>query len=213
MRLYLRLQLMLVCCCLLTQVNGQSDDGFTLVREEDSIFVYERWVKFPGSNPPQDAREVKGVFTAQSTMGELIKLLKDPKWVMKSQRHVSEFKVHPLPIDTAWLEYSYHDIPWPVSDQDHFLKYTIERSSEDEIFLVFESTKNDKLAPVRSGVDRMNLVGSWTIQQLSNEKIKATYRIISQPSNIPRIFTDPIIRRNIVVTIKSIIEILEQEEL
>lgn len=200
-------------CAGLAHVCGQTDEGFVLVREADSIFIYERWIKFPDTNPPQDAREVKGEFTATATFQEVIKLLKDPKWVMKSQRHVSEFKVYPLPVDTAWLEYSYHDIPWPVSDQDHFLIYKILRSTDQELFLSFESIQNDKLAPVRSGVDRMNLLGSWRLQKIDGEKIKATYRIISQPSNIPRIFTDPIIRRNIVTTIQSIIEILENEEL
>ncbi len=202
----------IVCITLLNILPGfaQGDEEFTLVREVDSVFIYERWIKFPGSNPPEDAREVKGEFCVRSDFKSIINLLKDPKWIMKSQKHVSEFKVYPLEVDTAWLEYSYHDIPWPVKDQDHLLIYCIKYANESKMFIEFESIKNDKLAPVRSGVDRMNLIGSWTLEKLPNHKIKATYRIISQPSNIPRIFTDPIIRRNIVITIKSYIRILEE---
>ncbi len=185
-------------------ILAQDDDQFTLVREQDSIHIYERWIIFPGLDPPQNAREVKGEFTINSSIEEAFKLLKDEKRIMKWQKHVTEFKVHPLPTDTAWCEYSYHDIPWPVSDQDHFLVYRIIRK---------ESMKDDLISPVRDGVTRMNLLGSWTYRKISDSKIKATYRIISQPSSIPRIFTDPIIRRNLMSTIKSYIEILEEEEL
>lgn len=197
----------------LITLYAQETEDFALVREEDSIYIYERWIKFPGTNPPQDAREVKGVFVVNSSFMEVARMLREPKWVMKSQKHVSEFKVYPLPVDTAWLEYSYHDIPWPVSDQDHFLVYRIQRHDENSMFITFESTPNTKLAPIRSGVDRMNLLGSWTLEKLTDQKIKASYRIISEPSKIPRIFTDPIIRRNMVTTIRSMIEILEKEDI
>ena len=139
--------------------------------------------------------------------------MKDEKWIMTWQKHVTEFKVHPLSTDTAWLEYSYHDIPWRVSDQDHFLIYKIVNNEKDILFITFETTTNDRLAPIKSGVTRMNLKGSWTFQKISESKIKATYRIISQPSSIPRIFTDPVIRRNLMSTIKAYIQILEEEEL
>lgn len=197
----------------ITPTLAQDEDKFTLVREDDSIYVYERWIIFPDSDPPQDAREVKGEFYAQSTIEEAFKLLKDEKWIMTWQKHVTAFKVFPLPTDTAWLEYSYHDIPWPVSDQDHFLVYRIVKKEADKIFVVFETTSDTKLAPIKSGVTRMNLLGSWTFQKQSEHRIKITYRIISQPSSIPRIFTDPVIRRNLMSTIKAYIKILEEEKL
>lgn len=191
----------------------QDDDQFTLVREDDSIYVYERWIIFPDSDPPQDAREVKGEFYVNTNINKAFQLLKNEKWIMTWQKHVTEFKVYPLPTDTAWLEYSYHDIPWPVSDQDHFLVYHIVEKNENKIFVVFETTSNNLLAPIRDGVTRMNLLGSWTFHKLNDTKIKATYRIISQPSSIPRIFTDPVIRRNLMSTIKAYIKILEEEKL
>lgn len=198
---------------MLSKGLAQDEDLFTLVRENDSIYIYERWIIFPDSDPPQDAREVKGEFYVNTSIEKAFKLLKDEKWIMTWQKHVTEFKVHPLPTDTAWLEYSYHDIPWPVSDQDHFLIYRIVKKDADKIFVVFETTSNTKLAPIRSGVTRMNLLGSWTFKKLTSTKIKVTYRIISQPSSIPRIFTDPVIRRNLMSTIKAYIKILEEEKL
>ncbi|MEQ9413156.1 MAG: hypothetical protein RIF39_04965 [Cyclobacteriaceae bacterium] len=191
------------------QSIAQNDDEFSLVREEDSIYIYERWIIFPDSDPPQNAREVKGEFLINTSIHKAFKLLKDENKIMDWQKHVTEFKVYPMPTDTAWREYSYHDIPWPVSDQDHFLIYCIEIKEKDKMFITFKSTYDEVVSPERHGVTRMNLLGSWTFQKISDSKIKATYRIISQPSSIPRIFTDPVIRRNLMSTIKSYIEILE----
>ncbi|MGB4973059.1 MAG: hypothetical protein WBO32_10405 [Cyclobacteriaceae bacterium] len=189
---------------------AQNDDEFSLVREEDSIHIYERWIIFPDSDPPQNAREVKGEFFINTSIHKAFKLLKDENRIMDWQKHVTEFKVYPMPTDTAWREYSYHDIPWPVSDQDHFLIYCIEKNEKDKMFITFKSTYDEVVSPERHGVTRMNLLGSWTFQKISDTKIKATYRIISQPSSIPRIFTDPVIRRNLMSTIKSYIKILER---
>jgi hypothetical protein len=109
-----------------------------------------------------------------------------------------------------WMEYSYHDIPWPVSDQDHFLKYTIEEFvPEKSLFITFESRQNEALAPVRKGVTRMVLSGSWKWEQISACETKVTYRILSRPIGIPKWLTDPIIRNNIMTTIEEYIALLE----
>lgn len=194
------------------QSIAQNDDEFSLVREEDSIYVYERWIIFPDSDPPQNAREVKGEFFVTTSIQQAYKLLKNEDKIMDWQKHVTEFKVYPMSSDSTWREYSYHDIPWPVSDQDHFLIYRIEKKERDKMFITFESTYDELVSPERNGVTRMNLLGSWTFQKISNSRIKATYRIISQPSSIPRIFTDPVIRRNLMSTIKAYIKILEQNK-
>ena len=61
-------------------------------------------------------------------------LLQDEEKIQQWQSHVSELKVY-LERDTMnWMEYSYHDIPWPVSDQDHYLKYTIEEFIPENLY-------------------------------------------------------------------------------
>jgi hypothetical protein len=57
---------------------------------------------------------------------------------------------------------------------------------------------------------RMKLAGSWTYET-QGEKIKITYRILSMPSGIPRIFTDPVIRNNMMSTIKEYVKLLEEK--
>lgn len=198
----------------LNNVHGQQNDqnGFTLVKEDGNIAIYERWTIFPKSDPPVKAREVKGIFLVNASISEAIKLIQDEKKIEDWQKHVSEFKVYLKSYDTSWWEeYSYHDIPWPVSDQDHFLIYEIVESTPNRAFITFETTKNDKVAPVREDVDRMTLSGSWLFEEVKPGTIKVTYSILSMPSHIPRIFTDPVIRSNMMSTIKSYIDILESK--
>ena len=185
-------------------------DGFEAVRREDSIIVFERWVTFPKSNPAISAREVKSEFYAKANVHEALALIQDESKIGVWQKHVSEFKVYPE-TDSTWFEYSYHDIPWPVSDQDHFLEYKIQDPVEsDGIFVTFETVRNNKLAPVRKGVSRMTLSGSWYFEELPEGKIRVTYRILSMPGNVPRFITDPVIRNNLMSTVKEYIKILEE---
>ena len=184
-------------------------DGFELVRSDDNIVVYERWVTFPNSEPPITAREVKSEFYIKADIHDALALMRDESKIGAWQKHVSEFKIYPG-TDSVWYEYSYHDIPWPVSDQDHFLQYTVQDPVEnDGIFITFKTIQNKKLAPERKNVSRMTLAGSWYFQNLPKGKIRVTYRILSMPGNLPRFITDPVIRNNLMSTVESYIKILE----
>jgi hypothetical protein len=193
-------------------ITAQDKEGFMLVKKEGSISIYERWLTYPASNPPIPAREVKGEFFYNSSAYNGLRLLQNEGLIKRWQDHVSEFKVYPQRDTSTWLEYSYHDIPWPVSDQDHFMEYKISSDKEGMFFVSFKSKVNDTLAPVRKGVTRMQLSGSWTFQQISPDRVKATYRIFSMPIGIPRVFTDPIIRSNIMTTIEEYIALLEGQQ-
>lgn len=203
-----------VCVIGLVAVNGDiqaqtgTDDGFELVRDEDSILVYERWVAFPNSEPLTTAREVKSEFYIKGTVENALALLQDESKIFAWQKHVTEFKVYPR-TDSLWYEYSYHDIPWPVSDQDHFLEYRIRHPAEDGTFITFHTVENKKLAPVRPGVSRMTLAGSWYLEEIPGGRVRATYRILSMPGNLPRFLTDPVIRNNLMSTVRNYIDILE----
>lgn len=111
------------------------------------------------------AREVKGEFLIRSSMYTILDLLKDESKIKIWQNMFLIFKVHLQPDTTWWLEYSYHDIPWPVSDQDHFLKYVLtEEIPGKQLFITFESVANDKLAPVEKELAAWNYpeVGLWS---------------------------------------------------
>ena len=197
----------------LVRSHGQNNtrDQFELVKKDGVISIYERWIIFPNSDPPIEAREVKGEFLINSTMFEILQLLKDESKIKIWQSHVTKFKVYPRSDSSVWQEYSYHDIPWPVSDQDHFLEYHLaEIKPGQELFITFQSLANPQVAPKQKGVTRMILSGSWRLEQLSEQKVKVTYRILSMPIGIPRIFTDPIIRSNLMSTIKALTQLAEK---
>lgn len=201
--------LFLLLAC--TQALAQDKDGFTLVKKDGGVSIYERWITFPASDPPVKAREVKGEFYFNNTIFAGLHLIRDEKKIKEWQGHVAEFKVYPQGQDTTvWLEYSYHDIPWPVSDQDHFLEYkVVETIPMRKLFITFESRVNETLAPKRDGVTRMKLSGSWTLEQIGPKQVKVTYRILSMPIGIPKFLTDPIIRSNIMTTIEEYVALLE----
>lgn len=201
----------LTACCATIFAQTGTHDGFELVRDEDNIRVYERWVTFPGSNPPIIAREVKSEFFAKAQILQALSLIRDQSKIGSWQKHVSDFKVYPH-ADSVWYEYSYHNIPWPVSDQDHFLEYTIEDSHQsDGSFISFRTVENNTLQPVRENVSRMTLSGSWYFQDTHDGRVKITYRILSMPGHLPRFITDPVIRNNLMSTIRAFIDLLEEE--
>jgi hypothetical protein len=185
-------------------------EKFDLVKEDSPVFIYERWVTFPGKVPAVKAREVKSEFLIKASMYEILSIIKDESKINLWQTHVNGFKVYPQS-DTLWLEYSYHDIPWPVSDQDHFLKYyLLEKIPGKELFIGFQSMIDPKLAPVTEDVTRLELSGSWRLEQITPQQVKVTYRILSMPSSIPRMFTDPVVRSNLMSTIKALTELAEK---
>ena len=189
---------------------AQEEDEFVLVKKEGSICLYERWLTFPSSDPPIRAREVKGVFYYNNTVAEGLRLLRDEKRAQSWKSNIAEFRLYPSRDTSTWHEYSYHDIPWPVSDQDHFMEYKVGRKGH-LLSISFESKVNNTLAPPRDGVNRVYLTGSWTMEQISPGKVKVTYKVLSKPAGIPKAVADPFIRSNFITTFQDFIALMEQK--
>jgi len=196
--------------CPATTAWCQEEDEFVLVKKEGSICLYERWLTYPSSDPPIKAREMKGVFYYNNTVAEGLRLLRDEKRALLWRSNVSEFRVYPSRDTSTWHEYSYHDIPWPVSDQDHFMEYKIRRKGQ-LLSISFESKVNNTLAPLRDGANRVYLTGSWTMEQISPGKVKVTYRVQSKPAGIPKFVADPFIRSSFITTFQDFIALMEKK--
>jgi hypothetical protein len=205
----MKINVLLFCCLVGLSATAQEKEGFELVKKDGDITVYERWIDYPNSNPPYKAREVLSEFYFNSTMYKGLRLMQDEEKIYRWQNHVTKFEVYKQPDSTIWHEYSYHDIPWPVSDQDHYLVYTLSVVSSTKLFVTFASLVDAARAPVNKSVTRMELSGSWTFEQLTPTRTKVTYRIISKPIGIPKWLTDPIIRSNIMTTMKEYIDVIE----
>lgn len=190
----------------------QQNEEFVLVKQEGSICLYERWLTYPSSDPPIKSREIKGVFYYHNTVSKGLQLLRDEKRAHDWQSNISEFKLYPSVDTTTWHEYSYHDIPWPVSDQDHYMEYKVARQMGNLLSIYFESKVNDTRAPMRDGVNRVYLSGSWTMEQVSPGKVKVTYKVLSKPAGIPKVFADPFIRSNFITTFQDFIALMENSK-
>jgi hypothetical protein len=193
----------------LLRAQSGDDAEFQLVKRSGEISLYERWIDIPGEEDKQ-AREVKSVFYYKNSIQAGLRLLKDQASALKWQDHVSEYKLFPQRDTTLWYEYSYHDVPWPVSDQDHFMEYRIASGNSQQLMISFKSKVNNELAPERKGVTRMMLTGSWLLEQVETDRVKVTYRIFSMPIDIPRLITDPIVRTNMVSTIEDFVALVEK---
>lgn len=187
----------------------QKNSEFTLVKQEGDISLYERWIPFPKSDPPVEAREVKGEFTCKASIYQALRLLQNEKLVKQWQNSLIDFKLYRDKDTTTWLEYGNHRIPGPLHNQDYLLKYKM-TTKPGLLYLVFESIKNDKVAPLRDGVTRMELSGSWTFQQINPKKTKVVYRILSKPSNVPKFLSDPIVRSNLMSNFQQFVAVVEK---
>jgi hypothetical protein len=191
------------------QAQSNDSEGFLLVKRSGGITLYERWIDVPGVEDTR-AREVKGVFYYNNSIQAALRLLQNEAKAKQWQDHVSEYRIYPQPDTAMWYAYSYHDIPWPVSDQDHFMEYRIASCEPGHMVINFRSKIDTALAPERKGVTRMELAGSWRLEQIAPQKVRATYRIYSMPLDIPRILTDPIVRSNMLSTIEDFVALVEQ---
>jgi hypothetical protein len=197
--------------CPAGSLGAQAKDGFVLVKKEGTVALYERWLIHPATNPPVKAREIKGVFYYNNTVAEGLRLLRDEKRAELWQSNISEFKIFPSRDTTTWHEYSYHDIPWPVNDQDHFMEYKLHGDQAGKMLSVaFESKVNNKLAPEREGVNRIHLSGSWVMEQITPTKVRVTYKVLSIPVGIPKAVADPFIRSNFITTFQDFIALMEE---
>ncbi len=190
---------------------GQSADpeGFVLVRNEPPIEMHERWVPYPGKTPTIISRELKTEFVVRASIPKIMQVLRDEAAIQTWQPHVSEFRIHARPDTMMWDEYSRHDLPWPVSDQDSFMEYRVtEIRPGQEYLIVFQSRIDPKLAPVQKDANRIELHGSWHIEQLSPEEVRVSYRVQSVPGAIPRMIADPVIRGNLVSSMTALYELL-----
>lgn len=203
---------LLLFCLSVTICFAQDKEGFVIVKSEPPIELSERWVEFPNKKPAVTSRELKTEAIVNSSINKLIKAIKDESIVEKWHAHIADYKVFLKEDTTTWEEYSRHDIPWPMSDQDTFLEYKLrEIVPGSEYLVVFKSKVDKQRFPVYEDVNRVELVGSWRFILLEPGRVKVIYRVQSAPTtHIPRMIVDPVIRNNLVSSIRSLTEIVEK---
>jgi uncharacterized protein YndB with AHSA1/START domain len=188
-------------------VAQEAEPEYEVVRQDEKITLYERWTFFPGTTV--NSRQIKAVFQTNVLPDKMFTAITDETKIKEWQIHIIEHKYIPKN-DSAWHTYSLYDIPWPLTDQDYLLSYTLKERTDDRMVLSFQYSLNEKLAPVREDIDRMPTIGQWELEKLSNGKTQVTYTATSKPVSYPRFITDRIVRNNLMSTMHALIEAAEK---
>jgi|APTNR8051073442_1049403.scaffolds.fasta_scaffold00005_60 hypothetical protein len=186
----------------------ETEAEYEVVRQDEKITLYERWTNFPGSTV--NSRQIKGVFQTTASLDKMFTAITSEAKIKEWQSHIIEHKYIPKN-DTSWHTYSLYDIPWPLTDQDYLLSYTIKERTENRMVLSFQYSLNEKLAPVKEDVDRMPTIGQWELEKLANGNTQVIYTATSKPVSYPRFITDRIVRNNMMSTMHALIEVAEQK--
>lgn len=206
MRTSLLFPLFLFTCFAYSQ-SAPSKDGYEIVRQDDRVFLYERWADFPGTTT--EARGLKVVFSVATTLDKMMTLITEESKLKEWQKNLSEFKRYPKN-DTAWHFYTWYKMPWPLTDQDYYSKYRVTERTTNRMVITFEPAVNEKLAPAREKINRMQAYGKWILEKTKSGKTKVTYIITGEPVKIPRSVTDNIVRNNFMSAMNDLIAVAEK---
>lgn len=203
----IKLPLLLLFCLQSFAQSASENDGYEIVRQDEKITMYERWTPYPGTTT--NARQIKCVILMNTELNKAYANIYEDGKIQTWQKNILEYKITPRN-DTSWIAYSYYRIPWPLSNQDYLLKYSLLEKNERRIVLAFTHLQDEKIVPIRDGVDRRPTIGKWELEKVANGKTKITYTITSMPLNTPRFITDRIVHNNLMSTINELITVAEK---
>lgn len=206
MRSTLLFPLLFVTCFAYSQ-STPAKDGYEIVRQDERIFLYERWTDFPGTTTK--ARGLKVIFSVNASLDKMMTMVTEETRVKEWQKNLAEFKRHSKN-DTAWHVYTWYKMPWPLTDQDYYAKYRVTERTANRIVITFEPAVNAQTAPTREKINRMQAYGKWIFEKTTTGKTKATYVITGEPVKIPRSVTDNIVRNNFMSTMNDLITVSEK---
>jgi hypothetical protein len=206
MRLSLLFTLLFLTYFVYSQSAPQNEE-YEIVRQDERIFLYERWTDFPGTTTK--ARGLKVVFSVATTLDKMMSMVTEDAKLKEWQKNLAEFKRYPKN-DTAWHVYTWYKMPWPLTDQDYYAKYRVTERTPNRIVITFEPAVNEKIEPAREKINRMKAYGKWIFEKTTTGKTKVTYLITGEPVKIPRSVTDNIVRNNFMSTMNDLITIAEK---
>jgi hypothetical protein len=196
-----------VTICLNAQSKSDTE-GFEIVRQDERIILFERWIPFPGTTT--NARQVKGVFEVTTSLLEAYNTIHNEEKIKAWQENILTYKLIPK-TDTTWTVYSMAEIPWPLDNQDYLLRYSLREKTEKRIILSFEHCNDLTLAPINEDADRTPTTGTWILEKISNQKTRITYIVASMPVDYPRFITDRLVRNHLMSTMNKLIAIAEKK--
>lgn len=197
-------------CHLLCAQNTLASE-FKLVKKQNGIALYERWIN---GSKGESVRELKVELLVKSKTENVVALLKNQQKGTKWNVNASSYKIVKTSREDEWINYIRYGMPAMMDDQDCCLLYKVATpfaGQQNECVINFVSTLSP-LFPVNADVKRITGVrGQWILRRQSDNSLKVIYLITSdKSSNVPRFISDPIVRGNLFKTIESFRDLLEK---
>jgi hypothetical protein len=183
------------------RVPATNSAEFSLVREENNIRVYSRWIPV---DETRNVRQLKAEFTVDQPPEKVLERIHDDNhfcdWMKNTKTSYRVRTVDPL----TWYSYLQFSVPWPLSNQDCILRYEVKRSSAPGEITVVVTGEPGFLREFE-GVKRIShLEGEWILKETGPGRTRVVYLIFSkQPSRYPRRITDPIIQNNLLESMNA----------
>lgn len=189
-------------------LSGDTSE-FKLVKQDNAISLYERWI--PGTGG-ENVREIKAVFLVKSAVPAVIGLFKDQAHGRDWNTNASEYRVAAAPDPHHWITYIKYDIPWPVDDQDCCLLYRYHETPGEAAEVVFESITDSRFPLYNKTTRITGTRGKWIMAPLADGQLRITYMVTTDRSKkIPRWVSDPIIHDNLFRTMTKFRSLLENK--
>ena len=194
--------LMVNACLGGTRHQGDTTD-FRLVKNTNGIDIYERWYPVTGGNR---AREIKAVFVVEAAPSAVMALIRDESRGREWNSRTKTYEV--VSMSDYWICHIEYEFPWPLCNQDCVLQYSA-KSSLRYLEIHFNAVEHPSF-PVLNTVQRISdIKGKWLLRKTA-DGTSIEYFITTKPSEMfPAWLTDPVIRGNLVATLRSMKEILE----
>jgi hypothetical protein len=181
---------------------------FKMVKKEGSFTLYERWIK---NGSGELVRELKVEFSVVASPADIVSLLKKESLGTGWNNRALRYNILTASTGNRWINYIRYNMPSLMDDQDCCLLFSLHTQNDSFYRINFESV-NSAAYPTTSGVTRLSGVrGEWLIRKADSETY-ITYLISSDRNkNIPRFISDPIVRNNLLTTMKSFKNLLENK--
>lgn len=178
---------------------------YKIVKQDKVVTLYERWIQ---NGSGEKVRELKANFDVRSSTAKLVALLQNQYLGIKWTPHAKEYKVSATKKSNQWINYVKYSMPWPFDDQDCCLLFSVDNANQ----VSFSSVFSDNF-PLKKNITRINNAnGKWVMQDKGNGLLNITYTISTAKSKkVPAWISDPIVRNNMVETMKAFKKTLENE--
>jgi hypothetical protein len=190
---------------------NDENSKFTLVRSNDDISIYTRWIRV---NETTSTRQVKAEFVVDCPAESVVTVLCDEKkcleWMQSTKAYYRLRTIN----TNQWYAYVQFSIPWPLDNQDCVLKYEVceyPESSRTEIILQGEP---DFVKPIK-GIERIShMEGRWIITPIEGGKTHVEYYMFSkQKPKFPGWLTDPLVQKNLIKTMDALRDLAHKTQI